>query len=188
MNSVDSKRDFVRRYQRGEFGNCSPTYDSLDEFFAEPHPTDALYHIRNRVPQGKTFYDVPTRQVPSIWKYATTELNIRPADLYISAMCPTERTLYQGYLGNKDPVKALWEFHWTDVKRPMRDALAERSHIYYGPWGPTMAKSKMTPVSADWLDFLIQEYPGHVIEFTVLEVCWGTVPHHNTLFWEVRNY
>lgn len=38
------------------------------------------------------------------------------------------------------------------------------------------------------LETLVAEYPDHVIEFSALDRCLGTVPHRRCVIWEVRNY
>ena len=93
---VLTKKDFVRRYALGEFGNHSPTWDTLREWLCDK-PWERfgdLYHIRNRIAGGKTWYNVPAMQMGVYWYAASKEVGVN--NLYISAMAPTDKTVFQG--------------------------------------------------------------------------------------------
>jgi hypothetical protein len=63
---------------------------------------------------------------------------------------------------------------------------------HYHRWELTAAKmllaKHMNPNSLNDLKDLIEKYPAHVYEFSCLAECFGTVPHRNTVIWEVRSY
>ena len=107
----------------------------------------------------------------------------RVGDWYVSSMCPTHRTILQGEV--YDTVGGL-HLLYTTVKKPMRQALAEQSKTVKGPCTRLILQEYLNGRSYDWMMGLLATYPEHVIEFTALDCCWGTVPGHNTLFWEVR--
>lgn len=181
---VTTKKDFVRRYQLGEFGNRSPTYDNLRHFVSS-NPPSGLYHIRNRIAGGPTFYDVPCEEVQERWDELTLEKDISPENLYISAMAPTAGTLIQGELMRG--VGGLY-LHYTNVRKPMRDALKEESHHATGLTVKILLETYLNVKSLEWMYALLDRYPDHVIEFSVYNQCWGTDPGFNTVFWEVRQY
>ena len=187
MEPVLSKKDFVRRYIAGEFGNAAPTWNDLDEYkTAMPWSVYKLgyhqrYHIRNREAGGPGEYNVCWKQVGADWHYLKTYRGCK--DLYISAMAPTERTIIQGEV--QQGVWG-WELTYSLVRKPMREALAETTLTARGLGARLLLREAMNDLSYQWLEHLLGEYPDHVVEFSVYSTCWGTVPGHNTVFWEVR--
>ena len=180
---VLNKTDFVRRYAAGEFGNASPTWNNPTEFLSESNYA-GLVHIRNRVAGAETWYNVRPDRVLSIWCLALSK-GYRNDQLYISAMAPTELTILQG-----EVQEGVWglELTYTKVKKPMREALAEDCRHMRGLAATILLESVMNDLSFQWLRHLLNSYPDHVVEFSVYGKCWGTIPGHNTVFWEVRRY
>ncbi len=181
---VLTKRDFVKRYAAGEFGNASPTWDNYQEW-ANAHGWQHgnLFHIRNRIIGETTWYDVPVLGLRFNW-YRACELV--PAQLlYISAMAPTEKTLFQG-----EVQRGLWGYDltYTTVAKPMRDALQQQTYVANGIIAKLLLEHYLCSRSYEWLEYLLEEYPGHVIEFSTYSVEWGTVLGYNTVFWEIRRY
>ena len=182
MNPVLTKADFVRRYQRGEFGNRSPTWDTLAEYQASNY--QGLIHIRNRVAAGPTWYDVPAAEVTAKWIEIVRD-GVTPETLYLSAMAPTDKTIIQGEI--QRTVCGL-TLTYSTVKKPMRIALAEETLLAYGLGAKFTISKHLCDNSYDWLLYLLDTYDGHVVEFSTYSTCWGTLPHYNTVFWEVRKY
>ena len=175
---VKSKLDFVKRYKLGEFGNASPTWNSVKDFLEyyalEFPPDDQLFHLRNASPGGRTLYNVTYQQI-----IRTTLVG----EYYVSAMAPTDKTLIQGEV--RRSTQGL-ELRYTKVRRPMRDALNQEQDTVFGLRANTMLAFYMDAVSYDWLQFLLDNYVDHIVEFSVYSVNWGTIPNRNTVFWEVR--
>lgn len=183
MRPVKSKKDFVQRYAEGEFGNRSPTW-SVEEFLAnteadyEDNGYD-LFHLRNRTAGGSTHYNLNYREI------RTAIERIDPSGWYVSAMAPTNLTLFQGEV--RDSPEGL-ELLWTTVRKPMRDALREESSTAYRIEALGRLRTFLDTRSLDWLSWLLWAYPGHVVEFSTYSRCWGVEPGYNTVFWEVRLY
>lgn len=189
FKSVDSKSDFVSRYSNGEFGNASPTWQNIDSFTADTTvDRNALFHIRNRVAGGDTFYNLGYSSTIEKWSDLLTEK--RAGSFYISQMCPTEKTILQGEVMQAFPGSECYglQLHYTTVAKPMREALKERSEGCHGLRALAILRLAMDNRSYEWLNVLLDRYPYHVIEFTSFSVKWGTIPGWNTVFWEVRNY
>lgn len=192
---VLTKKDFARRYAKGEFGNRPPTWDSFEDWckeFPSPRmcPAGSLYHLRNRVAGGLTFYNVsPTTMISRY--YEAQDQGVSKEQIYVSQMIPKqlEKTLLiQGEV-QQDPTgeSSLYLFY-TTIPLPMRDALATESHHAKGLLASTILQYHMCPNSWEWLNVLLKRYPGHVIEFSTYPKCWGSVPGYNSVFWEVRAY
>ena len=179
MKPVLSKSDFINRYLEGEFGNMSPSWTDPREFRDRFDPHER-YHLRNCTPSGITFYDLWWLEVLNLWEKVPNE-----RDFYVSMMAPTHLTVIQG---------EVWEsptglYTMTSpIALPMREALRELTYHDRGLRAREQLRHFMNDKSYDWLLYLLKEYPGHVIEFSVYSRCWGTVPGHNTVTWEVRKY
>lgn len=177
---VLTKRDFVRRYAAGEFGNAAPTWNTLEEFVADGY--SSLCHLRNRVAGGATYYNQEPPQIMSLWPSQAD-----PASWYCSAMAPTPETLIQGEVMQRTDGAGLY-LYYSRVAQPMRNALHTRAESATGIIAVSLLRSYLDANSYDWINELLLRYPGHVVEFSTYARCWGTLPGYNTIFWEVRNY
>jgi hypothetical protein len=187
---VLTKRDFVERYAKGEFGNAAPTWHDAESFLKSGYK--GLVHIRNRVAGGPTWYNVDSGRAYSLW-YEITGSGLDASTLYISAMCPTEKTLIQGeiYYPVRDehsPEAPGIKLLYSLIAKPMREALAVESRHATGMKAEALLRYYMNPKSYDWTQVLLDRYKNHVIEFTTLGTCWGTLEGYNTLWWEIRLY
>lgn len=181
---VLSKRDFVQRYEAGEFGNRAPTWNTLEEFLASGYW--GLIHIRNRVAGGPTWYDVPAGKVEKRVVEVCYREGVTQDQLYFSGMAPTTLTLLQGEV-LENSIGRLQLFYST-VPKPMRESLVLGGKQVSGLAADAILNSYLNPKSLGWLKWLLSAYPGHVVEFSCYSQCWGTVPGMNTVFWEIRLY
>lgn len=183
---VLSKRDFVRRYGKGEFGNASPTWYDLDSFIGYAGiafgngPSFGSYHLRNRVAGGSTYYNLSWSATVARWSGQKDK-----RQWYVSEMAPTEETLIQGEVLETERGLTLL---YSTVAKPMREALAESSQSVSGILAVSLLRSFLCPNSYDWLMILLERYPFHVVEFSTYSTEWGTLPNFNTVYWEVRQY
>ena len=182
LEPVLSKGQFVERYMKSEFGNRSPSWDTLEEFLEHGNRAD-LYHIRTRVANGPTWYNVPVYEVRTRW-LDLLENGTPESSLYISAMCPTEKTIFQGEIYESDTGLQLFG---SRIVAPMRVAL-QQGVCYNELLALMILRQVMNERSYGWFEYLREAYPGHVMEFTALSRCWGTCPGENVLWWEVRQY
>jgi len=180
---VLAKGDFARRYRLGEFGNASPTWESL-EAFQRDSPDEGLYHLRNgRVAGGVTYYKQTPAQVVERWGGVSD-----PSAWYCSQQVPlgVEQSLrLQGEVMRTE--RGLYLYYST-VPLPMRDALRQRAESVYGIMAGLLLRDALCWNSYEWLGVLLDRYPDHVVEFSTYGIPWGTLPHYNTIFWEVRLY
>jgi hypothetical protein len=187
---VRTKLDFVDRYIAGEFGNRSPTWGTIDEWLEheQPNPNEGvLYHIRNRVAGGPTFYNVEGKDLPKKWKECVAK-GARPSMLYISRMVPKE--VEKGLLIQGEVMQGVHglDMFYSVLPRPMREALSLTGVRAAGSIASSLLQSRMDPGSWDWLNELLLRYPDHVVEFSTYRTPWGTIPNRNTVIWEVRRY
>lgn len=113
------------------------------------------------------------------------QMLVRPENWYLSAMAPHHLGTVQGevveYLGQL-------QLTYSTIKKPMREAFAEEQLFLKGLSAQLVLQRNMNTASYEWLRHLLEIYPEHVVEFSCFSRCWGTVPRHNTVFWEIRKY
>lgn len=183
---VLTKRDFVDRYIAGEFGNRSPTWPSIDDWVNADCPyAGGLFHIRNRVAGGPTYYNLKAGDLVRKW-YGMEMEGVDMTSYYLSAMAPTEQTTLQGEVQQSE--RGGLDLYYSCIAKPMRDALREAGYRATGLTAHALLDAYLCPRSRDWLRVLLDRYPEHVVEFSAYRRCWGSVPGYNTLFWEVRLY
>lgn len=185
MRPVNNKQDFVRRYKLGEFGNHSPSWDSVSEFLLSTY-NDGPVHLRNRVAGGETWYNVNRDDVWFLAKKIAVERLASLDDIYVSAMAPTELTTIQGEV--YETATGELAFYHSRVPLPMRPSLIDGGRQAFGLQAKILLRHYLNPRSYGWLQWLLGAYPRHVIELSCYSRCWGTEPGFNTVFWEVRNY
>ena len=177
---VLTKRDFYRRFQNGEFGNHGPMWNSFEEWAQSGYEGEIA--IRTRVKGGPCKYDLPRRCV-----HAVTNGFIRLgfSDLHYSAMSPHDRGLISGEVTYS--YRGV-ELCYATGKMPMRDAMAYDARSCYGLEAVGILRRNVDASSFDWLMYLLDAYPDHIVEFTCFSVPWGVIPGLNTVIWEVRKY
>mgnify|MGYP001170215155 CR=1 FL=1 len=176
---VLTKADFIRRFMAGEFGNRGPNWQTLKEYQTSGYK--GLVHIRNRKAGGVTFYNVAPEQVEEQWR------SVPAGNFYLAGMAPHDRNLIQGEVAIVPG--SGWHLRYSTVKNlPMRDAFSLEPQMATGIIGVSILQHYLCPTSFDWLQVLLKRYAGHVIEFSTFDCNWGTIPHMNTVFWEVRLY
>jgi hypothetical protein len=177
---VLTKMDFARRYRLGEFGNASPTWDSLEEFRRHQGAREQLYHLRNRVAGGATYYNCTAYEVLRDWGRQAD-----PKMWYCSEMAPTSSTILQGEV--LESAEGL-RLYYSHVRQPMRQALEQGGRELRDFRALMTLRHYLCQNSQEWLRVLLDRYPEHVVEFSTYSRQWGTIPGYNTVFWEVRKY
>jgi len=186
---VLNKPDFVRRYQAGEFGNASISWPTVPAWnlYDEEKGGDSdknLYHMRNRITGGPTIYNLHRNELK---RFAKSSWAQRP-NWYVSMMAPTHKTVIQGEIRL---ASGGLEVFYSPVKLPMRDALLDPlATTLRGLQAVMLLRGQMDPQSYDWIQVLLEEYPGHTVEFSTYQDPWGTLADmgYRTVIWEVRLY
>lgn len=180
---VLNKQDFYRRSRLGEFGNTCPEWFSVDDWAAgvrEKNWHSKQWGIRHTRIAGfaGTRLNVPTADVadhvrnvfqngdyqisPMVNGFANVVFEGDVTDRYIS--------------GNFNPPGGSWRKHML------------KPRLIEGSAAKAVLRTYLNENSQDDLAILLEQYPDHVIELTILDACFGTVPHRNAVIWEVRRY
>lgn len=193
---VLSKADFVERYLAGEFGNASPSWSTVKDLWdwgckefgtgENARPTTGLYHLRNRIAGGPTYYNLGWSEAIARWsEFAAAGQK----NWYCSMMAPTEETLINGEVQQTQFAvegRCGLDLYYSRVAKPMRASLLEGGRQVSGIIARLTLEYFLDPSSYDWVMELLQLYPDHVVEFSTYAVNWGTIPGRNTVIWEVR--
>lgn len=180
---VLTKQDFVRRYAAGEFGNRPSTWNTLSQLLSSGYRGSV--HVRNSVRTAPTNYFVPFEEVPeTVAKLLKNGFDER--NLYYSQMGPETFKVFQGEVERSYRHLNLC---YGITPKPMRQAFSEGDMIQvYGAKARSLLKHFLDLRSYEWLEYLLDTYEGHVIEFSTYSIKWGEIPGMNTVFWECRLY
>lgn len=178
---VRRKRQMYRMLAEGRFGNTINQYSSVKEWQASGE--DRLYPywgVRTKTPGGPCRLNCPAGEV------ADTVASFSPHPPNISVMISSVGNVT--FLG--ELMDAAGGLVLTGKEHPPRvhDWRPEMRQptTWTGVAVPLTLRKHLNPSShADLMELLVQ-YPGHVYEFSCLDVNYGTVPGRNTIIWEVR--
>lgn len=109
----------------------------------------------------------------------------RNESVFYNESAPDQYLLIQGDVMTTE--KGLTVFY-SDLKKPMKMALAESGKHITGLQALHLLRINMTPSSFDDLMDLIDIYEDHIIEFSAYSKDLGDCKGRNTIIWEVRKY
>jgi hypothetical protein len=178
---VRSKQDMYRRLAAGGFGNTSPMW--LDHtHWACTSPDLPLWGVRSLVAGGPCRLDVPTHEV-----FAECRKVLSAGyDYQISAMVDSFRTAVFNVWDS--PTGLVVEgVEWPGPDQKWRQLFSGPHAKWSGVAAKMVLRRHMNENSWDDFNVLLEQYPGHVYEMTTMNICFGTVPHRNTVLWEVRD-
>jgi len=185
--SVLTKQDFVRRYANNEFGNHTRTWSNVDEFFRYWNSggvdyRGVVYHLRNRVAGGPTYYDLHGLELAALYGKLRKEGHKRD-QFYVSEMAP-DCTIFQGEVMRDVGGLSLT---FSLINAPMRAALAQQTLHAHGLQAKLLLEHYLDPGDYDWIMELLEEYnnPPHVIEFSHYAIPCGTL-NRRCVIWECR--
>lgn len=183
---VTDKRQMYDLLAAGRFGNTIPQYFDVGEW---ERSTDAgrwtAWGVRTLRPGGPCRLHCPSAEVRETCQrpeYAAAGINISMmidaamavtlwADVYDS---PAGLVVY----GIEHPPKGgSW-----------RALMPTDGRHFEGTAARMLLRRHLNPNSLADLESLFDRWPGHVVELSAADRCFGTVPHRNAVVWEVRLY
>jgi len=175
---IDDKQTMYRHFLRGEWGNNGVNYGS----WLEARAAGQLIGMRDKSRAGGRFDAfVPRMEVQertAQWIAAGTALE----HIQYSEMTP--RCVKMNGEVMRSALGLVLEY--STLNLPMRAALKAERKMATGITALHLLRSHMDATSADALDDIFDQYPDAVVEFTVLDRCWGDT-ETNCIFWEVRS-
>jgi hypothetical protein len=170
---------------RGRLGNTSPGFDTLPEIlkYLEEHPGKLCAIRTRRGPRGPFLPYLDAAAVTAETKQLTAT-GFRPDELQYSVMMPDHKCLMQGFAVRSD------EYITLDATLTPHKNMREAQPLfkkYSGITAVLLIKERMDPESWEWFNTLLDDFPDHVVEFSIYSTGVGTLGL-NTIFWEVRLY
>ena len=163
-------------------------WNSYDELVASGYV--GTVSIRNKVKDGTTnkvrMYEIPFNTLPGVLKSLE---GVR--ELGLTEDPPNEFRTMQGEFSRIGGTPSLT---YTFLKEPMYLAFRKEQLGATGWQATELLRKYCDPASYDWIQEATELYSDHtgvdtpVIEFTCFTINVGTIPHRNTVIWEIRNY
>lgn len=176
----------------GLLGNTLPQYFTIREWIARPADQYKLWATRSV--SGSMSKVTRLNMTPAELVTHCDEHNIGWGDpINISPMldgfgvtlwcqlCDRPGGIECWYV--QDPIRRFAPMTWRQVFDT--PGLASNSA---GLLARSLLRHYCDPASVDCIYELLDLYPDHAIEFSAFRVPVGTVPHRNTVIWEVRDY
>lgn len=179
---VLTKKDFVARFLKDEFGNRTQNWDTYHEFQQSGY--EGLVHIRSRIAGAKTWYNVPAADVFYEMRQIIAYGEAEEKNLYLAAMAPTSETTFQGEVYRSEQGLALY---YSTVPKPMRESLAEGGKQVMGLTAKLLLEHYLDPVDYDWIQELLDRFDSHVVEFSCYNIRTGIL-NRRMIVWETRLY
>jgi hypothetical protein len=175
LHRVRNKKESKRLFGLGFFGNSVRQWDSIQE--AEESGYKGLLVLRSLQTGGRVIYHLTMAEAKKIefvpgLNYFNEQLN-----------GPDKRVTFQGEVCRSH--RGL-ELRYSTENLPMRDAMEDARHAC-GLQALLLMQHFCCPPGYTKIMDLLDEYDGHVVEFTVFDVPCGELKR-NTIIWEVRDY
>ena len=181
---IRTKAEYVALAQAGKAGNCTETWNSPEEFLA--NPLNDSVGIRLKVPGSKKFTPfVPRNELLQ----TIAALDLQEGEYYLSENVKPDETILAGELGWAN---GGWVFFFSHQRTDMRTALAESGRHMHGML-TVFSYIRAHCVGTEW-DDLMSLFDTYTVDnqYPVIELSFTTVPHgirqQRMLIWEVRHY
>lgn len=168
---IRTKKEMYEKLLAGEFGNTARSWLTYEALMASGY--DGLVGVRSLEPGGAFRPYVPVSEV------------VPATAVMYSEMQKDEHILLQGEAYRS--VEGLYLFA-SHEQTHMRPALRNSGKHYWRLQAYAELEAALWPTDFDELMNLLADYPDSVVEFSAYSREVGTVPHRNTIIWEVRNY
>lgn len=181
---ISDKKIMYEMLAAGRFGNTIQQYFDVHEWAqSEEYQKYAWWGIRSLIPGGPCHLNYHREWVRNVMhEFDEYGYNISVmVDQAFSVKMWAE--VYRSELG-----LTLWYLEYPPRGSGWRKLFPAEGKMAYGTTAKMMLKRHLNDNSYDDMMILLDEYDGHVVEFSVLDRCFGTVPHRNAIVWEVRDY
>lgn len=186
LPALKTKAEMFGFYERGWFGNRALTWPSKEKM------VDSNYQgqigLRYKDPRGGgSYFRTEMTLEEAEFQYAEwLKEGAKPEYFLWCESIPTNRLLLQGEIQRG---LSIYDFTYTTEKGvPNRPSLWKNKQYATGLKAILLCQHFMWPKSYDNLQELFELYPNAVIEFSCVDFECGSIPGHNTIFWEVRHY
>lgn len=194
MDAVRTKVDMYRRLQAGEFGNTTPMWTDAIEWWADNSTmgygrladnAPLVWGVRTMTPGGPCRLNCPWDEVSKTFD----EFEAAGHRAQISAMVDTFATVtLWADIWDSPAGLVVYGIEYPDTKAyTWRSGMPARGRHWHGTAAKLLLDRHLNANSRDDLRILLEALPGHVVEMSALDRCYGTVSHRNGIVWEVRD-
>lgn len=183
--AVTSKGRMYDALASGRFGNTIPQWFSLAAWRADPEAARyRTWGVRTLTPGGPCAMYVPAEDVPGLVADFEARGHRCNISVMVDAVCGV--TLYADVY---DSETGLIVYCVEDPGRgaSWRKVMPEKGRQFAGIAARLVLQRHLNPSSLSDLWALFDRWPGHVVELSALDRCFGTVPGRNAVVWEVRS-
>jgi hypothetical protein len=178
MIAITNKRQMQQLLASGRLGNAMRMWPNLEALQASGY--DGLVYVRSmQISNSDKLFEVPAAEVAE--RLNQRRIALASCRFYEAPL--NELRVIQGEFCHLPP----YYLNYTMAHEPLRTALERDSRHAYGSEALGILRHYCDPADYDWLHELLDVYPGHVIEFSVLRQRVGTL-RRRMVIWEVRSY
>jgi hypothetical protein len=182
MEKITSKSQMYAALLAGKFGNTIPCWFSVEDWEGVADFTKQ-WGVRTMTVGGPCRLFCPADEVRSTF------------ESYLSmGHTPQISCMIDNY-GDCVLMADVWDsptgliVHGIDM--PEKDAnwrrdMPGKARMYEGVAARRLLRRRLNENSYDDLMELLELYPDHDVELSAMSICFGTLPHRNTIIWECR--
>ena len=182
---IATKQQMYELLRAGRLGNTIPSWSSVLDWKASPDSRLFFFWgVRTMTPGGPCRLFCPTAEVADIVADFAQPVNI---SIMVDAIHDVTVTLWADCYEAEDglyisateypPKGANWRKDKPILDKEFRGIAANH-----------LLRKHMDENSREDLRILLDEYPGHVVEFSCLNKCLGLISNRNSIVWECRYY
>lgn len=178
---ITNKNQMYRLLLDGTFGNHARAWESLDALAASGYRG----HVSLRSKETSNpvrLYHVPYDDLATTVAALPPD-QTKPGLIFSESPPDAERTLQGEVMRNESGLKLTYSF----APHPMRIAFEKQILSATGLVAGLLLRKHLDPCDYEWIETLLDDWPGHVVEFSGFLVKVGTL-QRRCLIWEVRNY
>jgi len=175
--TIDTKTEMYRHLYAGRFGNYPLAWETLDEVLRSGYT--GCVSLRSRQTSNPVrLYHIPFNELEKT--VAELPPLHRDGGLVFSEAPPDDKRVVQG---EWDGYSLTYSFY----RAPMRLAFEKQLLHADGLTAKQILRHYLDAADYEWLNDLVDDFPGHVVEFSGYSCRVGT-HRRRCIFWEVRKY
>ncbi len=190
MRAPKDKHESTDLFARGRYGNNIDTFASPVEALASNESAFVIRYKGEPGVQGPAIFGVKRNVLWNEWNALKTA-GWHENRLYLNTVIPADRIVFQGELSTGNWADREWYLvGCEDAGIHMREAMKRSTFKATGREARFYLKSRMSPVSWDDFNLVIDEWPDGVIELVIFNTPYGSLAGKgcNCIIWEARAF
>lgn len=180
---INNKRLAYQLLETCPFINTVRMWNSVEEALSARHKGTFNLRFKDR-PGIKCVYGITPEDLENVFRHSLNKHKLSVSRVVISEDPPDASRTLQGELTERPELHLEYNF----LKFACGPALRIERHLAGGLTALQLLRAYLTPGSLEEFYYLLNRFPGHVIEFSAFDISVGRIPTRNHIIWEVRNY